>query len=205
MLQPEELLVHMFGSMVLKRLNIMHILMLPIMNQLPKRKKCKSKMKQTKLFSKGIQFTSISKTRKLLRKSSDSTFIKEVLFQVTQSELLTLKVLMLKHAVVLMQTIHQKLDGLRSLRLPELVMVFWEFISWQERKLWNHSTNKLLSSTSLKTYGESRKMKSYLLPQDSSMTIKNLKRKLKTKRCRFWVCKSNTFQKLRMINSWSKL
>lgn len=135
MLLLVEFLVHMFGNMVLRRLNIMLILILLTMNQLLKKKKCKLRMKLIKSFFKLIQFLSILRTRKLLNKSMDSTSIKVVLFLVTLSELLILKVLMLRHVVVLMLITLQKLVGLKSSSQPELVMVYSDFITWQVKKL----------------------------------------------------------------------
>lgn len=123
MLLLVEFLVHMFGNMVLRRLNIMLILILLTMSRLLKKKKCKLKMKLIKLFLKLIQFLNTLRTRRLLKKSMDSTSIKEVLFLVTLSELLTLRVLMLRHVVVLMLITHQKLVGLKSSSQPESVMV----------------------------------------------------------------------------------
>lgn len=124
MLLLVEFLVHMFGNMVLRRLNIMLILILLIMSQLLKKKKCKLRMKLIKSFFKLIQFLSILRTKRLLNKSMDSTFIKVVLFLVTLSELLILKVLMLRHVVVLMLITLQKLVGLKSSSQPESVMVY---------------------------------------------------------------------------------
>lgn len=124
MLLLVEFLVHMFGNMVLRRLNIMLILILLIMSQLLKKRKCRLRMKLTELFLNLIQFLNILRIKKLLNKSMDSIFIKVVLFLVTLSELLILKVLMLRHVVVLMLITHQKLVGLKSSNQPELVMVF---------------------------------------------------------------------------------
>ena len=180
-----EFLVLMFGNMVLRRLNIMLILILLTMSRLLKRRKCKSRMKLIKLFLKLIQFLNTLRTRRLLNKSMDSTFIKAALFLVTLSELLTLRVLMLRHVVVLMLITHQKLVGLKSLSQPESVMVSWDFITWQAKKLWRVLMKKLLSLTNLKICGVSIKMKSYQQQQDSSTIIKNSKNKHKVKKCHF--------------------
>lgn len=135
MLLLVEFLVHMFGNMVLRRLNIMLILILLIMSQLLKKNKCKLRMKLIKSFFKLIQFLSILRTKRLLNKSMDSISIKVVLFLVTLSELLILKVLMLRHVVVLMLITLQKLVGLKSSSQPESVMVYSDFITWQVKKL----------------------------------------------------------------------
>lgn len=86
MLPQEESLVHTFGNMVLKKLKTMLTLISPTMNQSVSKRKCKLKTKQTKSSCKVIQSASTSKIRKLLNKSSDLTFIKEVSFQAIQSE-----------------------------------------------------------------------------------------------------------------------
>lgn len=124
MLLPEEFLVHTFGNTVLKRLKTMLTLISLTTNLSPKKRKCKLKTKLTKLFLKDTESANILKTKRLLKKSSVSTFIKVVSFQETQSGLSTLKELMLKHAVVLMLITHQKSDGSSSSRPQELVTVF---------------------------------------------------------------------------------
>lgn len=185
MLLLVEFLVHMFGNMVLRRLNIMLILILLIMSQLLKKNKCKLRMKLIKSFFKLIQFLSILRTKRLLNKSMDSISIKVVLFLVTLSELLILKVLMLRHVVVLMLITLQKLVGLKSSSQPESVMVSSDFITWQVKKLWRVLMKKLLLLINLKICGESTKMKSSQQLQDSSMIIKSSKNKHKVKKCHF--------------------
>lgn len=135
MLPLVEFLVHMFGNMVLRRLNIMLTLILLIMSQLPKKKKCKLKMKLIRSFFKLTQFLNTLRIKRLLKKSMDSTSIKVVLFPVTPSELLILKVLMLRHVAVLTLITHQKSVGLKSSSQPESVMVSSDFITWQAKKL----------------------------------------------------------------------
>lgn len=81
-------------------------------------------MKPTRSFLKDTQSTSILKTKRLLKKNSVSIFIKEVLFQETQSESSTLKESMSKHAVEPMPITQMKSDGSRSSKPPESVTVF---------------------------------------------------------------------------------
>lgn len=80
-------------------------------------------MKLIESFLKDILLISISKERKKLNQSMDSTFTKEVLFLVTKFVLSTLKVLMLKPAAEHIAIILQKLDGLRSTSRLVSVMV----------------------------------------------------------------------------------
>jgi hypothetical protein len=86
--------------------------------------KCKYKMKQIKLSWKDIQLKNILKIKSKPRNNLDLLYIKEVLFQVIQLELLILKELTLKHAAEHMLIIHQKLDGLKLSSLLESAMVF---------------------------------------------------------------------------------
>lgn len=116
---PEEFSVHTYGNTVPRRPNTTLILISLTTNQSAKKRKCKSKTKLTKSSSKVIPSASISKTRKLLRKSSASTCIKEVSYQETQSESWTSKELTSRLAVVLTLTIPTKLVGSRSSRPPE--------------------------------------------------------------------------------------
>ena len=173
----------------------------PTTNQSAKKRKWKSKMKPTRSFLKDIQSTSILKTRKLRKKNSVSIFIKEVLFQETQSESSTLKESMSKHAVEPTLITQMKSDGSRSSKPQESVTVFWDCITWRAKKLWNTSTNKLQSSTNLRICGASRKIKLFQPQTDSSTIIRSLKSKLKTKRCHFWACTLSTFRNLRMTDS----
>ena len=83
----EEFQVLIFGKMVLRKLKHMPTQTSLITLLLPKKKRCKLKTKQTGLFCNVILFVNISKVRKKQNLSMDSTFIKEVLFQVIPSEL----------------------------------------------------------------------------------------------------------------------
>lgn len=123
MLLPEEYWVLTFGKMVLRRLRLMLILTLLIIHQSPKKSRWRLKMKLIESFLKDILLISISKERKKLNQSMDSTFTKEVLFLVTRFVLSTLKVLMLKPAAEHIAIILQKLDGLRSTSQLVSVMV----------------------------------------------------------------------------------
>lgn len=123
MLLPEEYWVLTFGKMVLRRLRLMLILTLLIIHQSPKKSRWRLKMKLIESFLKDILLISISKERKKLNQSMDSTFTKEVLFLVTKFVLSTLKVLMLKPAAEHIAIILQKLDGLRSTSRLVSVMV----------------------------------------------------------------------------------
>lgn len=62
-------------------------------------------------------------TKLRLRKTTDSIFIKVVWFQETSSESSTSRVSILKHAVELMLTTQQKLDGSSLSRHRESLMV----------------------------------------------------------------------------------
>lgn len=113
LLLQEEFLVHTFGSMVPRKLKIMLIWTSLITLQSLNKLKCKLKMKPTESFYKATKSENILKTKKKQNNNSDLAYIKEVLFQEILLELSILKVLMLKHVVVLMLTILLKLVGLR--------------------------------------------------------------------------------------------
>lgn len=119
----EEFSVHTSGNMVPRRPNTMLTLISLTTNQSARKRKWKLKTKPTKSFSKDIQSASISKTRKLLRKSSALTCIKEVSYQETLSESLISKELTSRLAVELTLTTQTKLVGSRSSRPPESLMV----------------------------------------------------------------------------------
>lgn len=113
LLLQEEFLVHTFGSTVPRKLKIMLTWTLLITLQSLNKSKCKLKMKPTESFYKATKSENILKTKKKQNNNSDLAYIKEVLFQEILLELSILKVLMLKHVVVLMLTILLKLVGLR--------------------------------------------------------------------------------------------
>lgn len=86
MLLQDEFLAHMFGNMVLRRLNTMHTLTSHITNRSASKNKCKLKTKLIKSFLKVIQSQSILKTKKMPSKNMVSTSTKEVLFLEILSE-----------------------------------------------------------------------------------------------------------------------
>ena len=83
----EEFSVLTFGKMVQRKLKPTLTQILLTMLQFPKKKKCRLRTKPTESFWNAILSANISKVRKKLNLSMDSTSIKEVLFPATLSEL----------------------------------------------------------------------------------------------------------------------
>jgi hypothetical protein len=82
----------MFGKMVQRKLSKEPIWILLTTRVLPKKRRDKSKMRQTESSTTAIQLTSTLWIRQRLRRSLASIFTKEVSSQETHLELLTLMV-----------------------------------------------------------------------------------------------------------------
>ena len=102
-----------------------------------------------------------------------SIFTKEVSSQATLSELLTLKVLILKHAAVLTVITPLKLVGLEFLRAKESLMALSVFTPLLKKELSKFLMMSMESLTIYATLGVLIKLKSYLLPLVSLMTTRN--------------------------------
>jgi len=93
------------------------------------------KMKPTESLTTATLLTSISWIKLRLKRSLGSISIKEVLYQATLSELLTLKELTLRHVAVLTVITLLKLDGLDYLRPKEYQTVLSDFTMLLKREL----------------------------------------------------------------------